>query len=66
MHITVTYIGITVWYVGMDIYALSDKVSPAMYTVNGLSVPDCISVYVFPEILIQLGKLPQQLLYTLP
>ena len=39
MHITVTYIGITVWYVGMDIYALSDKVSPAIYTVSGLYYP---------------------------
>ena len=39
MHITVIYIGITVWYVGMDIYALIDKVSPAIYTVSGLYCP---------------------------
>ena len=39
MHITVTYISITVWYVGMDIYALSDKVLPAIYTVSGLYCP---------------------------
>ena len=30
------------------------------------TVQDCISLYVFPDILIQFGKWPQQLLHTLP
>ena len=60
MYITVTYTGITAWYVGMGIYALSDKVSPAMYAANVLYCPKlycdvCIN-YIYVLYYIQLGE----------